>query len=163
MPLLLSLVALHHGSVHLQGVLAVDELALGLADPCLEAKRPLTYDLVAEMMGDEVFVQGSLETILDCRCVRCLEPFEYPLRLTPWATLIEIQGEDAVELVGEAVDLTPQIREDSLLALPLHPVCRPDCRGIPLPGPGTAASGISSDDSSRPSSTWSALDTLKLD
>ncbi len=163
MPLLVSLVALHHGNVQLQGELAVSELALDLADPCVDPHRPLTYDLVAEMMGDEVFVQGSVEMILDCRCVRCLEPFEYPLRLTPWATLIPVQGEDAVQLVGEAVDLTPQIREDSLLALPLHPVCRPDCRGIPLPGPGAAAPEISSDDVSRPSSAWSALDTLKLD
>jgi DUF177 domain-containing protein len=31
---------------------------------------------------------------------------------------------------GEEVDLTPLIREQTLLALPTRPLCREDCRGL---------------------------------
>ena len=72
MPALLSIAALHRGSVTLQGELAVEELQFDLNDPCLAVRQPLRFDVVGELMGDEVLVQGDLELPLDCLCVRCL-------------------------------------------------------------------------------------------
>jgi len=92
--------------------------------------------------------------------------FDQALRIDPWAALLPLDGEDAAPVVGEAVDLTPQMREDSLLALPQHPVCSPECRGVPLENMASSASGgVSSDaiETQSASSAWSALDALKLD
>lgn len=163
MPVLISIAALNHGVVQLEGELAAEELALDLNDPCIVSRLPLHYQLAAEFMGDEVFVQGELEARLDCVCVRCLEPFEHVLRVSPWSALFPLSGEDALPMVDEAVDLTPQIREDSLLALPQHPVCRPECRGLSSQGLDSTKPTGASDDLRRVPSAWSVLDTLKLD
>ena len=46
-----------------------------------------------------------------------------PLTVEPFVAHEELHGEDFV-------DLTPQIREDILLALPQRALCRPECRGL---------------------------------
>ena len=164
MALLVSIAALRKGDVELSGEIDAREMAWEMHDPCIEARRPTSYELTAELMGNEVFVTGTLETVLDCRCVRCLEPFEYPLRLDAWSCLLALEGEDAVTLVDESVDLTPQMREDSLLALPQHPLCRPECPGMTRqpqePGQKTPPE---SNEARGVSSAWSVLDKLKLD
>ena len=38
--------------------------------------------------------------------------------------------EDALEIVGDQIDLVPVVREYVLLDLPDAPLCRPDCAGI---------------------------------
>ena len=43
---------------------------------------------------------------------------------------IASKGDDAIEVIGEYVDLTPWIREDILLGLPHHPLCAETCRGL---------------------------------
>lgn len=163
MPALLPIAALHRGAVTLQGELDAEELQFDLNDPCLAVRQPLRFDVVGELMGDEVLVQGALELPLDCVCVRCLEPFVLHVHLSPWSALLPLSGEDAAPRVDEAVDLTPQIREDTLLSLPQHPVCRPECGGLPSQGPVTTTPEGSSNAVRRGPSAWSVLDTLKLD
>lgn len=163
MSLLVSLAALEKGTVRLVDELTPAELGLETLDPCIAARRPIRVDLAAQRLGVELLVEGHIETILDCQCVRCLEPFEYVLRLDPWTCLVPLEGEEAPPMANESVDLTPQVREDSLLALPQHPVCRPDCRGV---SPERSNEGRTADPSSadrQASSAWSILDTLKLD
>lgn len=168
MPLLVSIASLQqHGTVRLSGELSAEAMAWELSDPCVEALKPLRYELEVQLMGREIFVEGEIEMPFDCRCVRCLEPFEHRLRLFPWSALIPLDGEEAAPLLDEGVDLTPQIREDSLLGLPQHPVCRPECRGLPSQVPDSMRPQGSPQDSSdalrRVPSAWSALDSLKLD
>jgi uncharacterized protein len=162
MPLLVPLPALEKGSVRLVGELTAGELALDTLDPCVQARSPVAYDLSAELMGRELLVEGSLETTFNCQCVRCLASFEHKLRLDPWSCLLPLEGDDSPPILNDSVDLTPQIREDSLLALPQHPVCRPDCGGMPWQGSAPKPEGPS-DESQRAPSAWSILDTLKLD
>ncbi len=163
MSILVSVAALHKGDVHISGEAPPDAMRWEIADPCIEAKQSLFYDLRAELMEKEVFVEGCVETVLDCQCVRCLEPFEYELRLESWSCLLALEGEDAVTLVDESVDLTPHIREDSLLALPQHPLCRPECPGLARQPQEPGSQGPASDEARGVSSAWSVLDKLKLD
>src|SRR5207247_2221061 len=100
-------------------------------DEMIRATRPLRYDLVIEKLQGNILAQGTLRMTLSCCCVRCLEPFEYPLELDGPVCLVELQGEDKPALVNDCVDLTPFLREDILLAFPQHPVCKPECRGLP--------------------------------
>ncbi len=162
-PLLVSVAALHKGDVLLEGEVSAEAMQWELQDPCIEARQPLQYELRAELMGQEVFVEGEIETTLDCRCVRCLEPFLYTLRLSPWTCLLAFEGEDALPVVDESVDLTPHIREDSLLALPQHPLCRPECPGLPRQPQDSGPQDPASDEARGVSSAWSVLDKLKLD
>ncbi len=163
MPLLVSLAALHKGVVRLTGEMTPKELGLETMDPCIAAQRPLRYDLSVELLGREVLASGRIETILDCRCVRCLEPFGFDLVLDPWTCALPLDGDEAIPIVNESVDLTPQLREDTLLGLPQHPVCRTSCRGLSLPHPDSSKPEGSSDERRRVPSAWSILDTLKLD
>jgi hypothetical protein len=78
---------------------------------------PLTYDLHVELKPGWIVVSGLLETSFDCTCVRCLEGFRHLLILDDYSMELEL-----LENSTEA-DLTEQIREDILLALPDHPHC----------------------------------------
>lgn len=163
MALLISLAALERGSVTLSGELTPEEVAFDLRDPCVEAHESVRYELTAQLMGPEVFVEGALSTVFRCHCVRCLEPFDWPMEIKPWACLIPLLGEDALPLVNESVDLTPQIREDSLLALPQHPLCGPKCPGPPKPRSDSSGPDGPSGQKPRMTTAWSVLDTLNLE
>lgn len=163
MRILVSLLAIDKGPVQLTGELPPEGLGLETLDPCVRAVHPVVYDLRIERMGDELLVQGSLRTVLDCDCVRCLGSFEQPLVLDPWAALLPLKGEEAVPVVSEMVDLTPQVREDILLALPQHPVCGPQCHGVPVQRPEGGETKKEEDRSRPVPSAWSVLDRLKLD
>jgi uncharacterized metal-binding protein YceD (DUF177 family) len=58
------------------------------------------------------------------------------------------------------VDLTPFLREDILLELPQHPLCKPDCSGLKKPKAGKSKKN--SPGATADSSAWSELDKLKF-
>jgi len=62
--------------------------------------------------------------------------------------------------VGDCVDLTPFLREDILLTLPQHPLCKPDCRGLSQFAAGGASGPTSQTNAG--ASAWAALNKLKL-
>lgn len=161
MALLVNLLHLTKDSVVLKGELPVTELDFGVNDEMVKANSPLVYALEAEKLEDAVLVQGRLMLKLDCKCVRCLKEFPYDLELDSWACHLPLSGEDAVPVVNDCVDLTPYIREDTLLGFPQHPVCKPECGGLNI---GTHGNPADPKDSQQvlPSSAWSELDKLKL-
>ena len=53
------------------------------------------------------------------------------VRVDPWIADLPLVGEEKVAVDNDCVDLTPYLREDILLAFPQHPLCEPDCRGLP--------------------------------
>ena len=161
MPLVVNLRHLANHNVRLRGELPVAELDLDTQDAMIEANSPVRHDLEAQLLDDNLLVRGSLCVSLACQCVRCLKPFGRELALDEWTCLLPLKGEERVPIISDCVDLTPQIREDILLAFPQHPVCDAKCRGM-------AATDAARRKSSRPdrtnssSSAWSALDKLKL-
>ena len=164
MALYVPLAALDKGVVRLSGEISPGELGIEPAnDPCLRIERTFAYDVSVEKTGNELFLEGVIETTVDCRCVRCLEPFELALRLDPWTCVLPLEGEEAPPISHESVDLTPRIREDSLLALPQHPLCRPDCQGVSLQKSDSKTPQDLSDEKSRSVSAWSVLDQLNLE
>jgi hypothetical protein len=108
-----------------------------IADLCIEAATAL-YDL-RRVDGRKCLLKAASNGA-GLPMVRCLEPFEYELRLESVLRLA-LEGEDAVTLVDESVDLTPHIREDSLLALPA-PIVQAGCRVGPACGTGCKARGV---------------------
>jgi uncharacterized protein len=85
-----------------------------------------------------VLVTGEVDAPLVGTCARCLEPVEDTLELDlqelfayEGSTTEATSEEDEVRLVqGDHLDLEPMVRDAVVLALPLSPVCTPDCRGL---------------------------------
>ena len=160
MPLTVNLRHLEKHELNLAGELPAAELDLDPRDEMLRAERPLHYDLEVELLEDSLLVQGSLQMTLDCQCVRCLKNFKFELELDPWTQYLPLEGEDAVSIKNDCVDLTPLMREDMLLGFPQHPVCKPDCGGLKKASTGKARK-TTGKDGSKPDA-WAELNKLKL-
>lgn len=160
MPLLLNLRELQAEPQELSGELPVADLTLEPLDPALHLIYPLEYDLTATFMEDAILVQGELRLPMECECVRCLENFDFDLDLPELAVHLPLAGDDKVPVVDDSVDLTPYLREDILLMLPQHPLCKPDCRGLSQLAAGGASGPTTQTNAG--ASAWAALNQLKL-
>jgi len=160
MPLKFNIRHLEQKNLSLKGELPVSELGIEQLDEVIHPHQPLFYDLEVQKLDNAVLVQGSLGLNLECECVRCLKPFRQQLTLDDWASHLPLEGEDKAEVVNDTVDLTPYIREDIVLSLPQHPLCEPECKGLPSPHKGLVSGGL--EQLKPPSSAWSELNKLKL-
>ena len=162
MPLLFNLRHLEEKNLHLKGEMSAADLDLETLDEVIHLHEPLSYDLEVQRIEDAVLVQGKLAVTLDCECVRCLKPHRHPLKLADWVCHLPLEGEEPVVVVNDSVDLTPYIREDIVLAFPQHPLCRPECDGMPSikRQPKKDAGAGAKADTASPA--WGALDKLKL-
>jgi uncharacterized protein len=162
MALLQNIRVLEKNNVQLQGDLAVKELDIDTLDDMIHLNSPLKYDLNLSRLGSHIIVQGTLEIVLNCNCVRCLRAFEHHIHLKDWICHIPLEGEEQTSIKKDCVDLTPFLREDILLVFPQHPLCETDCRGLDNPFDVNAKSSDTPDSSNDSESAWSKLDKLKL-
>lgn len=163
MSLRVNLTELEEHSVQLCGELKAEALQLDGIDELIRVDGPLRYDLLVERLPRDLQITGELALPLHCECARCLRPFSTELHWPHWEALLPLIGEDKVPRQHEWVDLTPYIREDILLGLPQHPLCEPDCSGLPLPAPKTPAQAADGESQSNPkTSAWAELNKLKL-
>jgi uncharacterized protein len=162
MALTVNLRQLEKDDVRLKGELAAGELDLGAKDEMVQPEGPLEYDFEARKLDKSLLVQGQLALDLDCKCVRCLKPFVFRLELPEWACHLALEGEESVPVANDSVDLTPAIREDILLALPPHPVCRSGCGGLPARSTGKARKSAGAAQTKEMPSAWSELNKLKF-
>jgi uncharacterized protein len=162
MPLLFNIRHLENQNVTLVGELPVAELDVGGIDELIQANSPLHHDLVVERHERSILVQGRLALQLICECARCLKAFEYRLTFDAWSCLLPLEGDDKVLVNNYSVDLTPYVREDIVLALPQHPLCEPECRGLQAVSPNGGRSSSSADVTGDLSSAWAELNKLKL-
>lgn len=161
MPLLVNLRHLEAHNVRLEGELPVKELDIEAGDEIIRLAEPLRYDVEIQILEAGLLAQGRLSLPLECECVRCLKAFKHPLVLDPWTLHLPLQGEDAVVVNNDCVDLTPYLREDILLEFPQHPLCEPECRGLPKTNLGQARNSSSSQPRGG-SPAWDELNKLKF-
>ncbi len=147
--------------VHLEGELPVEDLDIDTRDEMIQVLHPLAYDLEVQKLEGGLLVQGRLHLTLDCKCVRCLKPFQFQLEHN-WTRHLSLEGEEAPPVVNDCVDLTPLAREDILLELPQHPLCAPECRGLPKTHIGKETGTSGGDAPAAGSSAWAELNKLKL-
>jgi len=162
MSLVVNLRHLEAQNIHLEGKVPAAELGIDTLDEVIQVSRPLEHDLEVQKLEDGLLVQGRLRLDLDCQCVRCLKPFQYPLELDPWTCHLPLQGEDCVVPVNDCVDLTPYVREDILLEFPRHPLCDPECRGLPGVSVGKPRNSSNTGKTGTDKSAWAELNKLKL-
>lgn len=90
-----------------------------------------------------ILVKGTLDTVVELACSRCLGQFECPLKLnieeeyypttdvTTGAPLT-VPDEPGSFTIDEnhILDLTEAVRQYALLAVPMKPLCAEDCAGL---------------------------------
>jgi uncharacterized protein len=149
-------------ALELRGEVDAAQLQIESFDEVIEIAGPLRYDLTVEMHGDALLVMGDLVLPLKCTCVRCLGPFLHEVELGGWSALAPLGGEEGLQILGDWVDLTPLLRDDVVLAFPQHPLCKPECSGLPNPKPGGQSASGTESVGGDGASQWAALDQLKL-
>lgn len=88
----------------------------GLTEEHVAVDGPVSYDLDASILGDTILVMGELSAPFQLECGRCLESFRYVVIVPDYAFSEPLESRGTI-------DLTESIREDILLALPIHPLC----------------------------------------
>lgn len=107
--------------------------------------KRLDWFAAIERAGEEVRLRGQLNTAVSVSCVRCLESVEQPvdrdfdLYFRQEDSLIydedaDVQLEERDTrtsfISGAELQLDGIFREQVLLAMPMKPLCREDCRGL---------------------------------
>lgn len=100
------------------------------------------YRLNLQVFGTELLVRGHLEQDFDLVCSRCGKDFDDTVSVDDFTFSYEF-GEKSPE-----VDLTEDVRESIILALPTYPVCNETCPGV------VRAAEVPADD------RWNVLDHL---
>jgi uncharacterized protein len=117
------------------GELAFDESELRVVEP-VEVKGRIRRD------SGQVEISGELHTRMAMPCGRCLKEVQLPIDVefaerfagsVSWRN--EAQHELSLEdldlgLVDEAVELDDLVKEEILLAVPGHVLCKEDCKGL---------------------------------
>ncbi|MDO9543137.1 MAG: DUF177 domain-containing protein [Kiritimatiellia bacterium] len=98
--------------------LEIDALAL------IKPEGPLSYDLTIQRVLDELIVRGTLKINMGCRCARCGDIFSKDVFIPDFCRNFILTSKN------DLIDLTPEMREDILLALPMVAVCSDTCRGL---------------------------------
>jgi uncharacterized protein len=127
--------------------------ALALDEAVARAGQPVKAELRVEKDGENFLVTGWLQTTLTVVCGRCAEWLPWPVRA---------KAEHLLEAPHpNSIDLTPLLREDILLELPLKAVCRLGADGrcpvtgeVYQPHPETSGSLASE-------TVWEALSKIK--
>ena len=111
--------------------LAVDETRQVLGDLNVEYVRGT---LRLTRANRRILVTGTLQTAVTAECVRCLTPFQLTLTLPIEEQFALSPAVDPVYYIDEGgwLDLLQPLREQILLAMPIHLVCRPSVRACAL-------------------------------
>lgn len=139
----------------LSGDLTGEELGLTDADGSIRGTVAVGLDLRA--IERTIFVTGVVEGTAVRQCVRCLKKFDDPMAFSvrvayereaktpttagkrnepqkrkapPLEAEPEEQNDDLYHYVGDHLDLAPMLREQLILASPMHPLCAEECRGL---------------------------------
>jgi uncharacterized protein len=128
--------------LHVHHVYPLGEIGFAHMDAALS--EPVTVDFVLNHKNRDLFVEGTVETVIRFRCSRCAREFIRPFAASfdlsyqphpKWSgegMEIELKYED-MEIGfydGVAFDVDLMVLEQIELAMPMKFVCREDCRGL---------------------------------
>jgi uncharacterized protein len=116
---------------------------LNPVDERVKLTAPATVNGKIRLAGNEVFVNGHVDTRAQVECDRCLKLIELPVNADfelEYITGSEYETSAVAELTeaemsvavfdGEALDIDEIVKEQILLAVPTRMLCREDCKGI---------------------------------
>ena len=98
--------------------------AVDLDEELVKPFGGVRYRLKAQLFGSELLVRGRLEQDFELVCSRCGRDFDDTVVVDDFTVSREIDAK------APEADLTDEIRESIILALPTYPVCSETCPGI---------------------------------
>lgn len=125
----------------------------------------MDVDLVLEDVADGMVVTGHLRAVSEAECRRCLDSVTEELDVSVREIFEEHPTEgETWPIEDDHIDLEPMVRAAVMLALPLAPLCRDECRGpVPERFPTGAVPSPSGDEPVAKDPRWAALDELRFD
>ena len=125
----------------------------GLLKDEWELTEPVTGTVRASNARQSVVVRGRAQTAVQLECARCLSEFSFPVEFSldvvvPLSTFnsqlgvaavsddgldgLELSPDDIALLFDEhSLDVDELVRQAIVLEIPIQPLCRPDCPGLP--------------------------------
>ena len=104
--------------------------------------RPVEGSIRFSRAGGVTWIRGEVGTEVTLLCARCARPFPYRLMGT-FREGYRVGGEErkgheeegsgtpvVLTLAAPLLDLTEVVRQHLVLAVPMAPLCRRDCRGL---------------------------------
>lgn len=101
-------------------------------------EKPLDVSLTARWAGSgEIVLRGSFIGLVVQDCRRCLQPVENDVNtevtmvFTP-SDLLETEDDEtrSIDLRENAIDLTPHVRDELILSIPMYIECKSNCKGL---------------------------------
>ena len=108
----------------------VDGASLTLAR--LEPGSDVHLDLHLDSLVDGVLARGTATAQAEVECRRCLRriPTELAIEINDLFETTPQPDEEAFGVEDGSIDLEPAVRDAVVLALPINPLCREDCKGL---------------------------------
>jgi uncharacterized protein len=124
--------------------------------------EPVDVSVHLESLSNGVVVAGAARATWTGECRRCLAPITERLEVDFDELYQQVpDNPDAYAIENDQIDLLPMVRENVLLAIPLGPLCRPDCPGLCPQCGQDLAEGTCGCDTSVKDPRWAALDDLR--
>lgn len=145
--------SLERGPVHLEGTLRSTVLDLE-KDPFIRNVGDILYELDAERKSTDILIRGSVQAEMELECSRSGRFFSTIVKESAFLRDYSIS-----ECPTGVLDLTGDVREAVLLAIPTYPVS-PEAQSESFTPPGVEVQ--SEDEPDSDGSPWSALNNLDL-
>lgn len=115
------------------------------AESDLKFAAPIEETAVVDKMNDQLYVTVTVSTKIKTECARCVEPITIPVDGTVEALFVPEKEEDKPEsrseraeaesqrvlyYTGGVIELDELVIEALELAIPMKPLCQPDCKGL---------------------------------
>jgi hypothetical protein len=91
--------------------------------PVMQFPYDLTFHFNVSRLQEDILIKGKITFKARCECALCLEWTDKKFQVPEACYFLEKVEQDVV-------DLTEEVREDILLALPLRCVCGDECQGL---------------------------------
>lgn len=145
--------SLERGPVHLEGSLRGTILELE-DDPAVRNVGNIYYELDAERKSTDILIRGTVYAGMELECSRSGRFFSTEVKESAFVRDYSIS-----ECPSGVIDLTEDVREALLLAIPTYPVS-PEAQDESFTPPGVKTE--SDDEPGSEGSPWSALNNLHM-
>lgn len=96
---------------------------------------PVEISLMVKRQNQVFYGSGTLQTVIEYSCSRCLKLFTRPISLELSFIIAEAGNEDRYDeevllMEDDEADITAYIEGTIFTEIPLKPICDPSCKGL---------------------------------
>lgn len=98
----------------------------------IDFKAPIHVKGKLTLTGDVIELNGTIKTVLELQCSRCLANFSKDVEITIEEKLsaMENKDDDYIFIKGDVVDITEIIENNIIISLPIKRLCNEECKGL---------------------------------